>query len=85
MQSKVHRRIEEIVMTIEEKAKEYASNVPDINHAKEYAEGSFWSGAKWMLSKAIDFIEQHDGEMIVCHTEDEKDSFLYEFRKAMEE
>jgi len=37
-----------------------------------------------VLEKAIDFIKQHDGEMVVCQTEDEKDSFLYEFRKVME-
>lgn len=45
----------------------------------------FKAGAEWMLEKAVNFIRQHDSEMIVCNTEDDNDSFITEFKKAMEE
>ena len=71
-------------MTIEEKARDFASIVADYRIAALERVG-FVCGAEWMLEKAINFIKQHDGEMIVCHTEDETDNFIYHFRKAMEE
>lgn len=86
-------------MNIEEKSKEYIDSCIDNieSHigknesrcitvtARIAGRCSFIAGANWMLEKAIDFIKRHDGKMIICQTEDEKDSFLYDFRKAMEE
>lgn len=79
-------------MTIEERAKVYSglgqtlesNNLLD-NSTRYMANCGFRDGAKWMLEKAINFIRQHDSEMIVCNTEDDNDSFIAQFRKAMEE
>lgn len=79
-------------MTIEEKAKVYSglnqtlesNNLLD-NSTRYMANCGFRDGAKWMLEKAVNFIRQYDSKMIVCNTEDDNDSFITQFRKAMEE
>lgn len=78
-------------MTIKEGAEEYAGyymafsqdTVTDVSASSDYS--AFIVGARWMLEKAVNFIRQHDSEMIVCNTEDDNDSFITQFRKAMEE
>lgn len=78
-------------MTIEEKAKEYANeninahNIGLRGVLKATGRSTFTAGANWMLEKAVNFIRQHDSEMIVCHTEDDNDNFIAQFKKAMEE
>lgn len=78
-------------MTIDEKAEAYAGmNEPHPQDLFTMAvinglHDGFKAGAEWMLEKAVNFIRQHDSKMIVCHTEDNNDSFITQFKKAMEE
>ena len=67
-------------MTIEEKAKEYESNIGSQDYVPTEIEEAFEAGAKWMLEEAADWI----GDNIVF------DKFgrsinIENFRKAMEE
>ena len=67
-------------MTIEEKAKEYESNIGSQDYVPTEIEEAFKAGAKWMLKKAADWI----GDNVVV------DKFgrsvdTEEFRKALEE
>lgn len=79
-------------MTAKEKAWELYPN-PGYSACESYEEeaercgkiSGFVAGAEWMLEKAVNFIRQHDSEMIVCNTEDDNDSFITEFKKTMEE
>lgn len=70
-------------MSIKEKAKEYAQNVPEHNHLREDAEGSFISGAKWakseVIRKAINWLENNADRF------DRLDRLVNNFKKAMEE
>jgi len=71
-------------MTIDKSAKEYASGIECCGLNRSDIEAAFESGCNWMIEKAVDFMNRHDGKMIVCNTEDEKDNFIMEFRKFME-
>lgn len=67
-------------MTIEEKAKEYESNIGSQDYVSIEIEEAFKAGAKWMFEKAADWI----GDNVVF------DKFgrpvdVENFRKAMEE
>ena len=67
-------------MTIEEKAKEYESNIGSQDYVPTEIEEAFKAGAKWMLEKASDWI----GDSVVF------DKFglpvdIEEFRREMEE
>lgn len=43
-------------MTIEEKAKEYESNIGSQDYVPTEIEEAFKAGAEWMLEKALDWI-----------------------------
>lgn len=43
-------------MTIEEKAKEYESNIGSQDYVPTEIEEAFEAGANWMLEKAIDWL-----------------------------
>ena len=67
-------------MTIEEKAKEYESNIGSQDYVSTEIEEAFKAGAKWMLEKAENWI----GDNVVV------DKFgrsinIENFRKAIEE
>ena len=67
-------------MTIEEKAKEYESNIGSQDYVPIEIEEAFKDGANWMLEKALDWI----GDNVVV------DKFgrpidVENFRKSMEE
>ena len=46
-------------MTIEEKAKEYESNIGSQDYVPTEIEEAFEAGANWMLEKAIDWLQYH--------------------------
>lgn len=71
-------------MSIEDKAEEYRSDTFGTQFGRDIAM-AFGEGIKWILDKAINFIKQHDGEKVVCYTEDKTDNFIYRFRKAITE
>lgn len=67
-------------MSIEEKAKEYESNIGSQDYVPTEIEEAFKAGAKWMLEEAADWIGDNvifDKFGIPVDTEN--------FRKAMEE
>ena len=66
--------------TIEEKAKEYESNIGSQDYVPTEIEDAFKAGAKWMLEKAADWI----GDNIVFDKFG-KSINIENFRKAMEE
>ena len=70
-----------VMTAIEEKARDFAS---EFSSQRSLIYG-LEKGAEWILEKAVNFIRQHDSEMIVCNTEDDNDSFIAQFIKAMEE
>lgn len=77
-------------MTIEEKAKEYESNIGSQDYVSIEIEEAFKAGAEWMLEKAIKWLKEnaqnyyedasmHDN----CWYDDEQ--MIEDFQKAMEE
>ena len=77
-------------MTIEEKAKEYESNIGSQDYVPTEIEEAFETGAKWMLEKAVKWLKEnaqnyyedaamHDN----CWYDDEQ--MIEDFQKAMEE
>ena len=71
-------------MTIEEKAKEYESNIDSQDYVPTEIEEAFKAGAKWMLEKACEYIRSqypvHYQEWYELAEERVK-----QFKKAMEE
>lgn len=67
-------------MIIEEKAKEYESNIGSQDYVPTEIEEAFEAGANWMLEKAIDLI----GDNIIFD-KFEKPVDAENFRKAMNE
>ena len=79
-----------IVMTIEEKAKEYESNIGSQDYVPTEIEEAFKAGANWMFEKAVKWLKEnaqnyyedasmHDN----CWYDDEQ--MIEDFQKAMEE
>ena len=77
-------------MNIEEKAKEYESNIGYQDYVPTEIEEAFEAGAKWMLEKAVKWLKEnaqnyyedaamHDN----CWYDDEQ--MIEDFQKAMEE
>ena len=77
-------------MTIEEKAKEYASNIGSQDYVPIEIEEAFETGAKWMLEKAVKWLKEnaqnyyedaamHDN----CWYDDEQ--MIEDFQKTMKE
>lgn len=77
-------------MTIEEKAKEYESNIGSQDYVPIEIEEAFKAGAEWMLEKAVKWLKEnaqnyyedaamHDN----CWYDDEQ--MIEDFQKAMEE
>lgn len=78
-------------MVIEEKAKEYESNIASQDYVSIEIEEAFKAGANWMLEKAIYWLQEHvndylfdDGTLerpwLKC-----KSDMFDNFKKAMEE
>ena len=67
-------------MTIEEKAKEYESNIGSQDYVSIEIEEAFKAGAEWMLEKAADWI----GDNVVVNKFGISVD-IENFRKAMEE
>ena len=76
--------------TIEEKAREYESNIGSQDYVPTEIEEAFEAGAKWMLEKAVKWLKEnaqnyyedaamHDN----CWYDDEQ--MIEDFQKAMEE
>lgn len=77
-------------MTIEEKAKEYESNIGSQDYVPIEIEEAFKAGAEWMLEKAVKWLKEnaqnyyedaamHDN----CWYDDEQ--MIEDFQKAMKE
>lgn len=66
--------------TIEERAKEYESNIGSQDYIPTEIEEAFKAGAKWMLEKAADWI----GDSVIFD-KFERPVDTKKFRKAMEE
>lgn len=77
-------------MTIEEKAKEYESNIGSQDYVPIEIEEAFSQGAEWMIEKAVKWLKEnaqnyyedapmHDN----CWYDDEQ--MIEDFQKAMEE
>ena len=71
-------------MTIEEKAKEYESNIGSQDYVPTEIEEAFKAGAEWMVEKACEYIKnqypahyQEYAELV--------DECVKQFKKAMEE
>ena len=79
-----------IVMSIEEKAKEYRSNTSGTPFSNDIAM-AFNEGAKWMLEKAIYWLQEHVNDYLFDDgTPDRpwlkcKSDMFDAFKKAMEE
>ena len=67
-------------MTIEEKAKEYESNIGSQDYVPTEMEEAFKAGAKWMLEEAADWIIDN-----VVFDKFGRSINIENFRKAMEE
>ena len=78
-------------MTIEEKAKEYESNIGSQDYVPTEIEEAFKVGAEWMLEKATYWLQEHvndylfddgtpDRQWLKCKSE-----MFDAFKKAMEE
>lgn len=68
-------------MTIEEKAKEYESNIGSQDYVPIEIEEAFKAGANWMIDKAAEWFKNQKEEIGISWYED----FEIRFRKAMEE
>ena len=77
-------------MTIEEKAKEYESNIGSQDYVPTEIEEAFKAGAEWMLEKTVKWLKEnaqnyyedapmHDN----CWYDDEQ--MIEDFQKALEE
>lgn len=79
-----------IVMSIEEKAKEYRSNTFGTPFSNDIAM-AFSEGAKWMLEKAIYWLQEHVNDYLFDDGTPErpwlkcKSEMFDAFKKAMEE
>ena len=79
-----------IVMSIEEKAKEYRSNTFGTPFSNDIAM-AFSEGAKWMLEKAIYWLQEHINDYLFDDGTPErpwlkcKSEMFDAFKKAMEE
>ena len=67
-------------MTIEEKAKEYESNIDSQDYVPTEIEEAFKAGANWMLEEAADWIIDN-----VVFDKFGRSINIENFRKAMEE
>ena len=78
-------------MTIEEKAKEYESNIGYQDYVPTEIEEAFEAGAKWMLEKAIYWLQEHVNDYLFDDGTPErpwlkcKSEMFDAFKKAMEE
>lgn len=77
-------------MTIEEKAKEYESNIGSQDYVSIEIEEAFKVGAKWMLEKTIKWLKDNvqnyyynSSQADNCQFDDTK--FLEDFKKVMKE
>lgn len=74
-----------IVMTIEEKSKEYESNIGSQDYVPTEIEEAFIAGSEWMQSelieKAVEWFKHQKEEIGISWFDD----FEIRFRKAMEE
>lgn len=68
-------------MTIEEKAKEYESNIGSQDYVPTEIEEAFKAGANWMLEKALEWFKHQKEEIGISWFDD----YEIRFRKAMEE
>ena len=83
----------EIVMTIEEKAKEYESNIGSQDYVPTEIEEAFKAGANWMLEKATQRFTNEVSQFntLLCFIDKtsagliNKEKTVEMFRKAMEE
>ena len=76
--------------SIEERAKEYESNIGSQDYVSTEIEEAFKAGAKWMLEKAVKWLNEnaqnyyHDASMHDnCWYDDEQ--MIEDFQKAMED
>ena len=78
-------------MNIEEKAKEYESNIGYQDYVPTEIEEAFEAGANWMLEKAIDWLQYHVNDYLFDDGTPErpwlkcKSEMFDDFKKAMEE
>ena len=78
-------------MTIEEKAKEYESNIDSQDYVPTEIEEAFKAGAEWMLEKAIDWLQEYVNDYLFDDGTPErpwlkcKSEMFDAFKKAMEE
>ena len=68
-------------MSIEEKAKEYESNIGSQDYVPIEIEEAFKAGAEWMLEKALEWFKHQKEEIGISWYDD----YEIRFRKAMEE
>ena len=75
--------------TIEERAKEYESNIGSQDYVSIEIEEAFKAGAEWMLEKTVKWLNEnaqnyyHDASMHdICWYDDEQ--MIEDFQKAME-
>ena len=78
-------------MTIEEKAKEYESNIGSQDYVPTEIEEAFEAGANWMLEKAAYWLQEHVNNYLFDDGTPErpwlkcKSEMFDDFKKAMEE
>lgn len=78
-------------MSIEEKAKEYESNIGSQDYVPTEIEEAFEAGANWMLEKAIDWLQYHVNDYLFDDGTPERpwlkcSACMFDaFKKAMEE
>lgn len=74
-------------MTIEEKVKEYESNIGSQDYVSTEIEEAFKAGAEWMLEKACEYMKNQ----YPAHYQDYQewvelaDEYVKQFKKSMEE
>ncbi len=77
-------------MSIEEKAKEYESNIGSQDYVPTEIEESFKAGAEWMLEKAIKWLKDN-AQMYYCSASQadncwyDDDALVIDFKKTMED
>ena len=78
-------------MTIEEKAKEYESNIGSQDYVPTEIEEAFEAGANWMLEKAAYWLQEHVNDYLFDDGTPERpwlkcSACMFDaFKKAMEE
>lgn len=77
-------------MTIEEKAKEYESNIGSQDYVATEIEQAFIEGAEWMFEEVINWLKDNSQNYYYsssqadnCYFDDEE--LIEDFKKAMEE